>query len=240
MLTKKKILQIDFTEDDLQSILEYIVEKLQKNTKKFYIVTPNPELLMIANKDRDYKNILNQAEIALPDGIGVLFAGQILGKPLHGRITGVDFMEFLCERLSKRPITVGFLGGSGDVADMTAECLRQKYPGLSVSFISQEVPENLQDVKCDMLFVAFGSPKQEKWIAQNLEKLPIKAAMGVGGAFDMISKRFLRAPSFMQKLGLEWLFRLIQQPWRIKRQLRLFEFMLLVFSERFNPSLPKA
>ena len=233
-LIKKKILGIEFTDSDLNSILEYIDEKLQKNEKKFYIVTPNPEILIISRKDPDCKNVLNHAEIALPDGVGVLFAGRILGERLKERITGVDFMEMLSERLSKRPITVGFLGGRDSVADETAECLRRKYPGLKVSFVSQDPPESLQSIKCDMLFVAFGSPKQEKWIAQNLESLSIKAAMGVGGAFDIISGRIPRAPSFVRKLGLEWLYRLIREPWRIKRQFRLLEFVFLVFLEKLS------
>ena len=233
-LIKKKILGIEFTDSDLNSILEYIVEKLQKNEKIFYIVTPNPEILIISRKDPDYKNVLNHAEIALPDGVGVLFAGRILGERLKERITGVDFMEMLSERLSKRPITVGFLGGRDGVADETAECLKGRYPDLRVEFVAGEAPDNLSSISCDMLFVAFGSPKQEKWIAENLQKLPVKCAMGVGGAFDIISGRIPRAPSFVRKLGLEWLYRLIREPWRIKRQFRLLEFVFLVFLEKLS------
>ena len=237
MLKKKNIMGIGFTDVDFEIILEYVIKKLREDNKKFYIVTPNPEIIILSKKDLGYKNVLNQAEIALPDGVGILFAGQILGQRLKRRITGVDFMEMLCERLSKQPITVGFLGGTRHIADDASECLVAKYPDLQVSFVGTEPPRDLSDIECDMLFVAFGSPKQEKWIAENLNKLSVKAAMGVGGAFDIISGRIPRSPLFLRKIGLEWLFRLIRQPWRIKRQIRLAVFLLLVLRERFKYSL---
>src|SRR3989338_9183247 len=135
MLKKKNIMGIGFTDVDFEIILEYVIKKLREDNKKFYIVTPNPEIIILSKKDPGYKNVLNQAEIALPDGVGIVFAGQILGQRLKRRITGVDFMEMLCERLSKQPITVGFLGGARHIADDTSECLVAKYPDLQVSFV---------------------------------------------------------------------------------------------------------
>jgi N-acetylglucosaminyldiphosphoundecaprenol N-acetyl-beta-D-mannosaminyltransferase len=226
------LLGVGFSDANETEILEFIVIGLQKQSEKYYIVTPNPELLVIASKDNKYKAILNKAKLALPDGIGVMLAGRILGRPLKERMHGVDLLEKLCKEVSKQPITVGFLGAGSGVAVRTAECLQKKYPGLKVSIVSEEWTEDLKDKKTDILFVAFGSPKQEIWISENLEKLPVKVLIGVGGAFDFVSGKVRRAPLLVRKIGLEWLFRLVIQPWRIKRQLRLLEFIYLVFMEK--------
>jgi N-acetylglucosaminyldiphosphoundecaprenol N-acetyl-beta-D-mannosaminyltransferase len=228
------LLGVGFTDATEQQILEYIVIGLQKIDDKYYIVTPNPELLVIANDDSYYKAILNNAKLALPDGIGVVMVSKLVGKPIEQRVTGVDFMESLCKRVSKQPITVGFLGGGPHVAELTAECLVKKYPGLKVGLVSKEWNKSLKDKKVDILFVAFGSPKQEIWISENLKNLPVKIAIGVGGSFDLISGRVPRAPKFLRGLGFEWLFRLFVQPWRIKRQLSLAKFVYLVLMEKFS------
>jgi N-acetylglucosaminyldiphosphoundecaprenol N-acetyl-beta-D-mannosaminyltransferase len=219
------------TEDE---VLEFIVTGLGKSTEKYYIVTPNPEILVIADKDHNYKDILNRAKLALPDGIGVMMAAKLAAKPLKQRIHGVDLMENLCSKVSDRPITVGFLGAGPSVAEKTVECLRKKYPGLRVGLVASEWSEELKNKKVDILFVAFGSPKQEIWIADNLNTLPAKVVVGVGGAFDFLSGKVTRAPLILRGLGLEWLFRLVIQPWRIKRQLSLIKFAFLILEEKLR------
>ncbi len=306
-LKKKNIFGIDLTDTNKEIVLEYIVKSLKNSQKKYYIVTPNPELLVIAQKDPKYRKVLNGAKLALIDGMGIILASKFLRKGLKERITGVDLVESLCSKVSKKPITVGFLGGGAGVAERTAECLRQKYPGLKVVFAEEEwsfkggrrsrfsektwqthvendahsglfqkqtlarwlseslsrsknletkkneaafsslsndlpsssvnmglnyTPYSKRYLLIDILFVAFGSPKQEIWISENLDKLPVKVAIGVGGAFDFISGKVKRAPVWVRKIGLEWLFRLIIQPWRIKRQLALLEFVYLVLKEK--------
>lgn len=231
---KTFLLGVGFNNLTETEVLEYIVKNLQKQRKKYYIVTPNPELLVIANNDKDYKKVLNGAELALPDGIGIIIGSQLLGKPLKQRITGVDFMEMLCKEVSKRPITVSFLGAGPNVAVKTSECLQKRYPGLNVGWVAQEWSEELKNKETDILFVAFGSPKQEIWITEHLNELPVKVAVGVGGAFDFVSGNVRRAPGFMRRLGLEWLFRLVIQPWRIKRQLSLVKFSYLILKEKFS------
>ncbi|HYM65120.1 MAG TPA: WecB/TagA/CpsF family glycosyltransferase [Candidatus Sulfotelmatobacter sp.] len=230
---KISILGVGITNAAEHEVLEFIYRGLDKLSEKYYIVTPNPELLVIANKDKVYKGILNNAKLALPDGIGVMLGAQILGKPLKERITGVDLVKSLSNHVAKQPITVSFLGGGPNVAEKTAECLKKMYPELKIGWTSEEWKEALKEKKTDILFVAFGSPKQEIWINDNLKKLPVKVAIGVGGAFDFISGNVPRAPKVLRDFGLEWLFRLILQPWRIKRQVSLLRFTYLVLKEKF-------
>jgi N-acetylglucosaminyldiphosphoundecaprenol N-acetyl-beta-D-mannosaminyltransferase len=216
-------------------VLEYIEKKCGSKDSKAFLVTINPEIIMLARDDEEYEKVLESADLAVCDGIGVVWAGKMFGKKFNGRVHGVDLVEKVCEFVAKKPITVGFLGGDKNVALNTSDCLRKKYPGLQVSFADSkfEIRNSKFEIpKTDILFVAFGSPKQEKWIYENLAKIDVKVAVGVGGAFDFISGQVRRAPKWMRKLGLEWLFRLIIQPWRWKRQLALPKFIYLVFKER--------
>jgi N-acetylglucosaminyldiphosphoundecaprenol N-acetyl-beta-D-mannosaminyltransferase len=138
----------------------------------------------------------------------------------------------------KEGVTVGLLGGGKGVADKTAECLRKKYPGLKINFVDDGgkvdkegtvfTPDLSSKIKCDLLFVAFGQVKQEMWIVKNMDQVETKVFMGVGGAFDYISGEVMRAPIWMRELGLEWLFRLIVQPWRIRRFGSLLQFLFLI------------
>ncbi|MFI5391913.1 MAG: WecB/TagA/CpsF family glycosyltransferase [Bacteriovoracales bacterium] len=163
-----------------------------------------------------------------------MWAGKMFGKSYKGRVHGSDLVDKLSSAIAKKPIRVGFLGGYGNVAQLSAECLVKKYPGLKVAFASEEWDKDVAKKDCDILFVAFGSPKQEKWIYENLPNINVRVAIGVGGAFDFISGKVRRAPVWIRKIGLEWLFRLIIQPWRIKRQLSLPKFVILVLKERFQ------
>lgn len=259
-LKKQKIVGVDITDAGKIEVLQYVTTSLEKKIDAYYIVTPNPEIIVLARRRKDFQEILNQAQIALPDGVGVLIAAKILGKPLRERITGVDLLQEVCKEVSEKPITVGFLGGRGGVALKASECLKKRYPGLRVSFVGEEWAEptnskwqiangkeenfNKETISnkpyaisnIDILFVAFGFPKQEEWMAANVGKVPVKVMMGVGGAFDYISGEVSRAPLFLRNMGLEWLYRLIRQPWRFRRQLALLQFILLVLAKRFHYS----
>lgn len=235
-----KVLNVNFTNAKKDDILEYVVRQIIKKDKtdadKFFIVTPNPEIVVRANSDKKFKNVLNSAKISLADGVGVVIASKILGEAIQARISGVDFMENLCLKLSKQPVTTGFLGGLPGVAEKAADCLREKYPGLRVGYAYHVWEKSrLQDKKLDILFVAFGAPIQEEWIYEHIRKEDIFCAMGVGGSFDFITGRVSRAPEVMRMLGLEWLYRLLIEPWRWKRQLALFTFMKLVLKAKFSP-----
>lgn len=229
-----------------QETLEYIFKNVKinegqtkNNGKKLFLVTINPELVMLAKGDSYYEKVLKSANLAVCDGAGIVIAGKIFGKRFPERIHGVDLVQKLSEFVAKqpisgqkKPISVGFLGGRENVAQLTADCLKKKFPDLKIAFAKSEW-DQVKDKKCDIIFVAFGSPKQEKWIYENLNKIDVKVAIGVGGSFDFISGKVKRAPVWVRRIGMEWLFRLIIQPWRIKRQLVLPKFVLLVIKERF-------
>ncbi len=234
-LVKKEVMGINLADGSLEGVSEYIINQVKNSRQKCFVVTPNPEMIVYANSHNDAKKILNEADVAVCDGIGLFIAAQFLGIHLKERITGVDLLLNLCKEASDEALSIGFLGGRAGVAERTAECLREKHKNLNIRFTGAD-----WDVKrfpkngVDLLFVAYGFPKQEKWIAENLPILPVKMAMGVGGAFDYISGDVRRAPFFIRAIGLEWAFRLINQPWRIKRQLKLVSFISMVIKERLR------
>lgn len=237
-MEKSFLLGVGITHSTEDKIVAYVINSVQKKQENYYIVTPNPEMIVFANHDERFKTILNQARIALADGVGLLWGSKFLGHPLKARVSGTDFVDVLCKKIAEKPLTVGFLGGREGVAEETAKCLQKKYPGLQVLFASDEWGSKLHrspkllKQPIDVLFIAFGFPKQEEWMASHVGKVPVKVMIGVGGAFDYISGRVPRAPVWVRQLGFEWFFRLIVQPWRLKRQLSLIEFMLLILKEK--------
>lgn len=254
-LRKITLLGVEITNSSESEVLEYIEEAIQTTEYKGYVVTPNPEMVVLAQKDPFFKQVLNNAQLSVPDGVGLLLAARLLKKELRGRITGTDLLLKLCSKYNEKPVKLGFLGGRPHIAEETVKCLLETYPGLLVSFVSDEwtrqgfanarllqkkhdekigktssYRETAENESIDILFIAYGFPKQEYFMAENLVKMPVKLAMGVGGAFDYISGDVVRAPSFVRALGFEWLFRLIRQPWRIKRQVALLQFLGLVLT----------
>ncbi|MBD3311748.1 MAG: WecB/TagA/CpsF family glycosyltransferase [Candidatus Magasanikbacteria bacterium] len=225
MLTKKEVLL------KITSFLD--------NNKGYKIYTPNPEMLVDAQKDKEFRDILNSSDLNTCDGKGIEF----VTKGRIRRIPGVDLMLDICKLAAEREKSVYLLGsGSEDVVEKTKKELIKKFPKLKISGIhpgpkitmkqynnitiqidlnkeeNQQIINNINLTKPDILFVAFGHPKQEKWINQYLKEMPsLKIAMGVGGSFDFISGKVKRAPKWIRTIGLEWLWRLILQPWRIKR-----------------------
>lgn len=236
MVETINILNVMISNVNYNDALEEAIKWLKKNDKNHYIVTPNPEIIVAAQKNIELRNILNRADLSLPDGIGLLWACNILGKPLKGRVTGVDFMMKLCESAAKNGFTIGLIGGRNGIAIKAADCLKKKCPQLQVVFAQEEWEKGSKSMihkfPIDILFVAYGAPKQEIWISTYLKDMPVKVAIGVGGAFDYFAGVLPRAPEWIQSLGLEWLFRLIRQPWRFKRQLALGKFVLLVLNEK--------
>lgn len=202
------------------------------------LCTVNAEFLMAAQDDPAFMAILNQADLCIPDGVGALWAARWLGTPLKERVAGSDLIWLLAGRAAREGWRLFLLGGWNDVAARTAEILTRRYPGLQVVGTYAGSPREEENdaivarvnaSRADVLLVAYGAPAQDKWIARNREALAtVRAAMGVGGSFDFVVGEAKRAPGWMQRLGLEWLHRLLREPWRWRRQLALPRFVLAV------------
>ena len=243
MGNKVDILGVNFSPMDIESSAEKIIE-MTGEEGFHYVFTPNSEMVMAAVKDENFKNILNSANILTADGIGIVYASKILGRPISQRASGYDISLKLMERLAGTGKSFYFFGASPGVAEKAKENLLQKYPGIIVSgthdgyFDKEEEKKVIEDInskKPDILFVCLGSPKQEKWIFENRDKLSAKVAMGLGGCLDVYAGNVKRAPDIFIKLGLEWFYRLIKEPKRFFRMLALPKFMINVISHKiFN------
>lgn len=231
MQEKIIILEIPFNNITLEEALEK-TEALWDGDGQFQFATPNPEMLLEAQKNELFKKILQNSALNIPDGIGIIFASRWLKKPLKERVTGVDFMKKIIQKTGDpaSPLyrkKIFLLGGAEGIAEKTAEKLIQYFPHTQIIGThsgtpkiehEKEIIKKINNSEAEVLFVAYGAPAQELWIARNLKKMPkIKIAMGVGGTFDFIAAVKKRAPEWMQKIGLEWLYRLMQEPRRIKR-----------------------
>lgn len=190
------------------------------------ICTANPEFVMLAQRDPAFCTVLQQADLVLPDGVGLLWAARRLGGHLPERVAGSDLIYRLAERGAERGWRVYFLGAAEGVAARTADILARRYPGLVVpgAYAGSPRPEDdealaarVRAAQPDVLLVAYGAPKQDLWIARNRLRLGVPVSMGVGGSFDFVAGVARRAPVALQRLGLEWLHRLWRQPWRARR-----------------------
>lgn len=212
-----------------------------------HICTTNPEFTMIAQRDANFYNVLSRADLCVPDGVGLLWAARRLGQPLPERVTGSDGVPRIAERAAREGWRLYLLGAAPGVADKTAHILQARFPGLQIAgvYSGSPAPEDEDDIvarvngsDADVLFVAYGAPRQDKWIARNLPRLNVAVAMGVGGSFDFIAGVMPRAPVWMQRAGIEWLYRLILQPSRIGRMMRLPRFVLAVLRRGSGPPQP--
>jgi len=222
-MEKTEIFGVKF--DDLT--IDEALEKIRG-----FVVLPYSEFIVRARKDKEFKNILNSADFCLCEGRGLYLMAKLMGKKLKGNIYGVDLIHKLGQK-SK----IFLFGGSEDVVKKTAEKLGSCVIGYEHGYENLEKAiEKINSSKPEVLLVGLGSPKQEKFISENLKKMPsVKLAIGVGGAFDFISGHVKRAPKFLQKAGLEWLWRLIVQPRRIKRIYNgVFKLFFLAIKERVS------
>lgn len=204
-----------------------------------HVCTVNPEFIMEARANPAFKDVLRRADLCTPDGVGIILAGKLLRRPFKGRATGVALVGRLGALSAQNGHSLFLLGAAPGVAEEAAAVIQAKYPGARIAGTYAGSPdeagwpdirERLWATNPDALLVAYGAPKQDLWIAAHRDDLPssIKLAMGVGGVFDYLSGRVQLAPPWIRRSGLEWLFRLIMQPWRWRRILRVFAFALLV------------
>lgn len=193
-----------------------------------YVVTPNPEFILTARKDSAFQNILNGADLSLPDGVGVVYAAKLLGRPLKGRAPGIEFAQGLMARMAGSGKKLFLLGAKPGVAEQAAAKLRETYSGLVICGVhdgyfneDSSVVESISASGADVVFVCLGSPKQELWMVKNGPATGAGLTVGLGGCLDVFAGTAQRAPEKWQKAGLEWLYRLIQEPSRFSRMVKL-------------------
>ncbi len=204
------------------------IEDLLNSKDNIKIFTPNPQILMRAQKNENIKNILNSATISIPDGTGVIWGSKILRTPLPERLAGIDIAEYILTLAAKKNLSVFLLGGQDEVVKSAKLKLEERYRGLKIcgvhhGFFDTRGDENKQVISqinasdADILFVCMGFPRQEMWITENMSNLPsVQLSIGLGGSLDVWSGRLRRAPLVFRKLSLEWLWRIILEPKRIK------------------------
>lgn len=236
MENKVDILGVNFDSYGVQLSAEKIYE-MTENDGFHYVFTPNSEIVMAAGKDESFKALLNSADLLTADGIGIIYASKILGSPIEERASGYDISLKLMELLKKGGKTLYLFGAAPGVAETAKLKLEEKFDGISIcgfhdGYFDKEEEKNvifdINSKKPDVLFVCLGSPKQEKWIFDNKDKLEVKVAMGLGGCLDVYAGNVKRAPDIYIKLGLEWLYRLLKEPKRFFRMLALPKFMIKV------------
>ena len=246
-MKSNKILGITIVPETKFSILEKILLYISKPAGFFHVVSLNPENMVISTENELYKKVIQTAQIKIVDGVGIVLAGRLLGIEAGERVTGVGLMEDLLKMASDRRLRVLMIGGKGNLALRLSECYSKQFPeakffGLNgiediknpVKAEEDKIFSIVADYKPRLVFAAFGSPDQELWLSRHKKEFDGCVAMGVGGAFDYLSGDIKRAPLFIQNLGLEWLYRLVTQPWRWKRQLKLPKFIWLIIKQKLG------
>ncbi|MBD5133534.1 MAG: WecB/TagA/CpsF family glycosyltransferase [Clostridiales bacterium] len=226
------VLGVAFDNVTMDEAVDRAVELLEQDGPHL-AATPNPEIVQRAAKDPEYARILAGADLVIPDGVGVIYAARILGTPLKERVPGIDFAAKLMERAAETGKRLYLLGAAPGVAEQAAANLRSTYPGLTVcgthdGYFKEDGPvvDAIRQARADIVFVCLGFPKQEKWIAAHGRDTGAKLLIGLGGALDVFSGNVERAPEKFQKLGLEWLYRLMKEPSRIGRMAKLPLFLV--------------
>ena len=228
------------------ALLDCIAEMIGEGTPH-QIATANPEFVMLAQRAPAFREVLERAELCIADGVGLLWAARRLGRPLPERVTGSDSLPLIAARAARQGWRLYLLGAAPGVAERTAAILVGQYPGLQIAGVYAGSPAEgeapgivgrIRQAHADVLLVAYGAPAQDLWIARHRQELAVPVMLGVGGTFDHIAGVQRRAPRWLQRLGLEWLFRLVTQPRRWRRQLTIPQFVWRVLRSRPDPQTP--
>jgi N-acetylglucosaminyldiphosphoundecaprenol N-acetyl-beta-D-mannosaminyltransferase len=223
----------------------HLIEQFITDDTPHQLTTVNPEFIVRAQKDAEFRNIINGSSLALPDGIGLVKASRFLGiTPLPERVAGSDLVVKLAELSHLKGYRIFFLGAQPGIAERAIERLKLQFPNMRVvgAFAgspalseNEAIVERLLATAPQILLVAYGAPQQDKWIARNLDRLQIPVCIGVGGSFDFLAGIARRAPLWIQRLQLEWLHRLVMQPWRWRRIWNAVPvFCWLVLQQKFS------
>lgn len=247
MQHSNQLLGIPVPNESKNDIREKIIKNILDTKKFFHIISLNPENFVLTTTNDEFKKVVVEAQMRILDGIGVVAAATLCSVPVGDRYSGVDLMSDLLKEAHNRRLRVLLIGGGDKIADKVIECQKQIFPGIDftgtagIANIARPTDEEEKAIasivaatKPHMVFVAYGSPAQELWIDRHSKLFAGMVVMGVGGAFDFLSGNIARAPKWIQKAGFEWLFRLVRQPRRIWRQLRLVKFIWLVGKERMT------
>lgn len=244
MNNKVNILGVNVDKVNIGEAVEAISKMLDEHCVHT-VFTPNSEIILSAYHDKDFCDILNSADLLTADGIGVVYASKILNDPIEERAAGFDIACGVIDKISESGHRLYLFGGKPGIAEKAKKNLEAKYPFIQIVgtrngyFKDEDNTEIITDINmvdADIVFVCLGAPKQEKWIAENKHKLRAKVLMGIGGSLDVFAGEVERAPEVWCKMGLEWLYRLIKEPWRFKRMLALpkFGFTVLIKGRRFT------
>ena len=224
---KIEVLGIRFDDLTLEQAAEKGAAMLEED-RFHYVVTPNPEFILSAEKDEEFRRVINAADLVIPDGIGVIYSARILGTPLPERVPGIEFAGKMLEALNEKGGRLFLLGAKPGVAEKAGANIVEKFPNIILCGTQDGYFKDEEDVllkvaaaRPDLMFVCLGAPKQEKWMARWGQHSGAKMAIGLGGVLDVYAGNVERAPESWQKLGLEWAYRLKKEPQRITRMARL-------------------
>ena len=237
---KREVLGIAFDDLTREEAAQAGAALLEED-KFHYVVTPNPEFILAAEKDREFRQVLNGADLVLPDGIGVVYSAKIQGTPLKGRVPGIEFAEDMLACLDRRGGRLYLLGARPGVAEEAGRRILEAHPGITLCgaqdgyFKDEEaVLLKVAAARPDLLFVCLGAPKQEKWMARWGRHTGARLAIGLGGALDVFAGKVERAPEAWRRLGLEWAYRLKKEPQRAGRMAKLPLVLVKAAGQRFK------
>ncbi|HEX3050300.1 MAG TPA: WecB/TagA/CpsF family glycosyltransferase [Aggregatilineaceae bacterium] len=243
MAERVTILGVSIDPVTFEEMIDTIAMWITQRDRVYQICTVSPEFVMIAQDNADFMRVLQESDLCVADGVGLLFAARYLRKQLPERVTGSDGVPLIAQRAAREGWTIFLLGAAPGVAEKAANQLMIQYPGLKIvgTYAGSPAPEEevaiverVNTSGADILMVAYGAPRQDLWIKRNHERLNVRVAIGVGGTFDFIAGVVPRAPLWMRRWALEWLYRLYKQPWRWRRMLRLPRFVWAVMRYREN------
>ncbi|KMJ59032.1 acetylglucosaminyldiphospho-UDP acetyl-beta-D-mannosaminyltransferase [Bacillus sp. LL01] len=243
MFKHVKILGFTFINCTMKELLSAINTQIKTNSKTF-IVTANPEIITFANKYEWYKEILLKANYIIPDGVGIVIASKLLKTPLKERVPGFDLMKELLRLSQNQKLKIYLLGTKPNIIDLCADNIKKTYPNIQIVgyhhgyFQSDElIIEEIKKREPDLVFVGLGYPKQEKWIHENMRHFKKGIFIGVGGSFNILAGVTKRAPLLWRKYNLEWLYRILSEPTRLKRSLAIPIYLFKVFSTIFQEKI---